>query len=158
MNDFQQHILKSKNIIKLKRKFNKFNFNNKHILEIGIGTGQFTKCFYNKKLFLTAFEIDKNLKYQIYKNKLNKKNVKIVFKPFELSEIFKYKKYIIISAPPYILLEGLSKEIKKYKMKFLLMVGERYLKYFEKFKIIQKIEGKEFIPLSRGNHFIISNI
>lgn len=142
----EQFFLKKQFITILRNRLKWYQYN--EVIEIGIGTGRFTQCFLKENTKVLAFEIDRSLKYQT----LIDKRIKVLYKPFD----FKYlkKDSIIISAPPYSLLE----EISQHDIKYILMVGERYLKLFKNYKVIYKLKGTAFCPVSRGNHFIITNL
>lgn len=141
----EQFFLKKQFIPILKRRLKKFKY--KNIIEIGIGTGLFTKTFLKNDSRVIAFEIDRALKYKCFQDK----KVKVIYKSFDFNLL--KKDSVVISAPPYALLE----EISKHDIKYILMVGERYLKYFKNYKIIYELKGTSFTPQSRGNHFIITN-
>ena len=154
--DLQQHFLnlqddKLENIIL--NTIQHIDFNN--IIELGAGKGDFTKTFMKCNHPIIAYELDSSLK-----NEFLEKSINTTFVVKDICDNIDMNiQDLIISAPPYNLLDFINEEyIKKFNMRYILMVSQRQLKLFEGSRTIYTLSGDDFTPVSNGEHYIITNI
>jgi 16S rRNA A1518/A1519 N6-dimethyltransferase RsmA/KsgA/DIM1 with predicted DNA glycosylase/AP lyase activity len=145
--------------VELKKLFHESLLNHTNILEFGAGTGKFTKLYSNEDRYIIALEIDKNLRTEFEKNNDFQSAIFLDADIKEFDIPADIDKIAIVSAPPYSLLEYINNTfIKAYKLPYILMVGERYLKLFDDYKIIYTLNEEDFEPISERKHYIITNI
>jgi len=126
-----------------------------NIIELGAGKGDFTKTFMNSGCHILSYEIESSFRAEFEKNTINA----TFYVRDIIDNIYMDEKDIIVSAPPYTLLPFINeKYIKPKNMRYILMVSERCLKLFKDYKIIYNLFPDDFIPQSKGKHFIITNI
>lgn len=146
-------------LIDLSDTFNNFLNDSEFIIEFGAGTGEFTKIFANNNRSILSIEIDNSLKIEFEKNIPFQNTVFLNIDIKELDTPEYIETYVIVSAPPYSLLEYINNTfIKKHNLKYILMVGENYLKYFQDYEIIYTLNKNSFTPKSNNKHYIITNI
>lgn len=151
--NLEQHFLNKKGKNVIRKVLSNFDFLEKSILELGSGKGDLTEeiLIRNPKEII-GVEIDSKLKNKVSKsNKFVLLNKDITNLDFALFDSF-----ICVSAPPYSLIENIYLNLNK--MKYILVVSEKYFKYFDDFKIIGELEADMFIPNSKKRHYIITNI
>jgi 16S rRNA A1518/A1519 N6-dimethyltransferase RsmA/KsgA/DIM1 with predicted DNA glycosylase/AP lyase activity len=151
--NMEQVFLKEKIAENLRLKIAPLILENCNILEIGIGTGMFTKTYQKPNQNILAFEIDDSLTLQIPSH-----NITLINEGFntELIEILDFD--YLISSPPYFLLKEISEFIKLRELKYVLMVGKKYLSLFDNCKIIDTLESSDFSIPTKSEHYVITNI
>lgn len=151
----QQHFLNPKNNELKQKILNKLkNLNYKNVVELGAGKGDFTALFKDCGHKIIAYEIDPTLQEEF---KINAPNATFIQK--DIKDIDKIDKQdILISAPPYDLLPMIAEKFIDDNRKYILMVPKKYFELFKDYEIIYVLEGEEFNPPSRGEHYVITNM
>lgn len=127
--------------------FLNIDFIKKPLLELGGGSGNLTKEIANYSSDIVTWELDKKFPDILMKNVTWKhKNI------FDLTEKDIANRYIV-SFPPYECLPHILK-INQNK-KAILMVSEKKLNILPEFKILKILNGNDFIPKSKGQHYIV---
>lgn len=151
--NLEQHFLNKKGKIVIKKVLSNFNLSEKSIIELGSGKGDLTEeILFKTPKEIICVEIDTQLKNKVSKSDkvvlLNKDILNIDFSLFE--------RFICVSAPPYSLIKDISLNLNR--MKYILVVSDKYFKYFEDFTVVGELEADMFIPNSKKRHYIITNI
>lgn len=155
--ELEQYFLNESGQNKIRELIKKINIKNKKIIEIGSGTGMLSQVIIEKEpSSLDLFEIDESLFNPFYtEERVNYYNINLLNIDFN-----KYQDNIIISAPPYSLMEFLSKKLKEENIKFILLLTKRYFHLFEDYEILGNLTGVDFNPTpnTKTSHFLITNL